>query len=125
MTEKNKIRILVVEDEVMVAMVLRRTLERRHYQVCDVATTGQTAIQSARSHQPDLVLLDVNLPGNLDGIEVARCIADQQETRFIFFSGHNAEEIKERIDFLSRFACLMKPVDNDDLIATIEEILLT
>lgn len=111
--------ILIVEDDVIVGKILRRTLERRHYHICAIATTGEEAVRCAETTCPDLVLLDVNLPGKINGIEVARRITAQQTTRFIFFTGFSADQVKSRIDFLDRAVCLMKPVKNADLIEAI------
>jgi two-component system response regulator len=118
-----KASILIVDDDPVVSKILSRMLERKNYNICNTAATGKEAIESAKIHQPDLVLLDVNLRGELNGIETARHIAEAQKTCFIFLTGYTIDDVRDQTDFLDQATCLMKPVRNDDLIATIEKTL--
>ncbi len=110
-----KAKILIVEDEAMVAMVMRWTLERLGYEVCGPVATGDEAVQSACDDQPDLILMDVHLPGAMDGIEAAKTIATTREVPFIFFTGYSDTEIERLAAPLQPAACLMKPVANTKL----------
>ncbi|MGB9826241.1 MAG: response regulator, partial [Desulfofundulus sp.] len=74
-------RILVVDDEEHIVELLRFNLEKEGYQVI-TATDGNTAIEMARSQRPDLILLDVMLPGQ-DGLAVCRTLQQEAETRHI------------------------------------------
>ena len=67
-------QILVVEDERLVATALQNELEHFGYRVTDIASTAQDAVEKAVTHRPDLVLMDIHLQGDADGIEAARCI---------------------------------------------------
>ena len=69
-----KVKILVVEDECIIAQSLCRTLERLGYTTLEVAASGEKAISLAEKHNPDLVLMDIILKGEMDGIETARII---------------------------------------------------
>ena len=68
-------RILVVDDELPIQRILRRNLSVSGYDVL-VADNGEQAVEMARVHEPDLILLDLCLPGQIDGIEVCRQIRD-------------------------------------------------
>ena len=73
-----KARILVVEDEVIVARDLQRTLTRLGYDVPAIAASGEEAVERVAATQPDLVLMDIHLSGEMDGIAAADQIRDRK-----------------------------------------------
>lgn len=81
-------KILIVEDEGIIAMTLRTVFEGLGYGVADIAMTGPEAIELARTHRPDLVLMDIKLDGNMDGIEAARLIRENADIPILFLSGN-------------------------------------
>jgi CheY-like chemotaxis protein len=114
---RNNRKILIVEDEAMVAMVMRWSVENMGYTVCDSVATGEDAVRAAREAKPDLILMDVHLPGPLSGIEAAKQISAHQEASFIFFTGYSEGEITEQAHPVEPVACLSKPVENTRLAA--------
>src|SRR5438045_9543860 len=82
------VRILVVEDEAIVAMDIANILRRLGYAVIDVVSRGESAVAIATSTRPDLVLMDIRLKGNIDGIEAARRLRDQMNVPFGCLSAH-------------------------------------
>ena len=80
----NKPRILVVEDDRIIARSLRLILEQLGYEVTALASTGQAAIREAEETKPDLILMDIVLDGEMDGIEAARVIRSHLSIPIIY-----------------------------------------
>lgn len=121
--ENHKSKILIVEDEGMVALVMRWNLERLGYEVCDAVSTGEGAIASVAQHRPDLILMDVHLPGRISGIEAARQISEGYTIPFIFFTGYSSEEVAQHTGTVEAAACLTKPVEMQELAAAVKSAL--
>lgn len=77
-------RILIVEDEPMTAMSEEQMLKNLGYQVTDIALTGESAVQRASASLPDLVLMDIKLIGDMDGIEASREIRELHQIPVLF-----------------------------------------
>ena len=86
-------RILVVDDELPIQRILRRNLSASGYDVL-VADDGEQAVEMARANQPDLILLDLCLPGKLDGLEVCRQVRLSMQTPIIVLSALTEEKQK-------------------------------
>jgi two-component system, response regulator PdtaR len=80
-------RALIVEDETMIALSLEADMRALGFDICDLATNGQQASRLAMSNQPDVVLMDVNLEGGREGIEVARWLRKVFEAPVVFVTG--------------------------------------
>ncbi|WP_129596863.1 response regulator [Methanohalophilus profundi] len=115
--------ILVVEDEMIVAMGIKLKLENMGYVVCGIVADGQTAINMASHLKPDLILMDIVLKGNMDGIEAAKVIKQKLATQFIFLTGISDKAILQRVDELKPVGTIMKPFDDSQLRNMIEEAL--
>ena len=113
-------RILVVEDEVLVARDIQARLDRMGYQVVGNAARGEQAIQMAFDENPDLILMDINLRGDMDGIEAAIQINQQRSIPIIFCTAYSNDEILERAKITSPFGYVLKPFDNRELEINIE-----
>ena len=87
MTAQRK-KILIVEDEVLVAMMLARKLEDQGFQVCDVVGTGEEAIAANEEHAPGAILMDVSLGSEMDGIEAGVMIRADSDVPIVFFTGY-------------------------------------
>jgi two-component system CheB/CheR fusion protein len=112
------LRVLVIEDNDDLAETLAALLEIIGHEVLAVANTGSEGLERARALQPDLILCDIGLPGELDGLDVARAIrADAQlaHTRMIAVTGYGAPEDRERVNDAGFDACLIKPVELEQL----------
>ena len=117
-----KIKILIAEDEVIVAQWMKIELEDVGYEVLDYVTTGEKAIESALENKPDIILLDVNLSGEIDGIDAAEKITDTLNTPIIFMTGYNESSIFERAQKINPAAYLEKPVEIYDIKPIIDAI---
>jgi YesN/AraC family two-component response regulator len=111
----DKLKILIVEDESLIAMSLKSQLSKAGYKVCKLATTGKEAVEIMKLECPDVVLMDIRLPGDIDGIEAARQIGEFSTAMIIFASGYSDLTLKERAMILHPAAFLIKPIDVDDI----------
>jgi len=112
-------KILIVEDDAIIAMDLRSTLEESGFRVFRPRATGEAAVQFAASECPNLVLMDIHLAGEMDGIEAARLILEVCPIGLIFISGYLNPEVVAEAGVLKPFAFLGKPVILEDLLETI------
>ena len=113
-------RILVVEDEHIVAMGIKKMLKSLGYQVTGIASTGEDAISKAESTFPDLVLMDIMLKGNIDGIEAAREIITRFGLPVVYLSAYSDSQILERAKQTGPFGYIVKPFEERDLHSSIE-----
>jgi two-component system, response regulator PdtaR len=119
----NKPRILVVEDDRIIARSLVMILERLGYEVTALASTGQAAIREAEETKPDLVLMDIVLDGEMDGIEAARVIRSHLSIPVIYSTAYSDRATRERADATQPFGYLSKPIMKNDLRRMIEQAL--
>jgi len=90
-------RALIVEDEIFFAISLEAEMHALGFDICDLAANGQRASMLAMSNQPDVVLMDINLEGGREGIEVARWLRKVCEAPIIFITGYTDRDTVERI----------------------------
>lgn len=109
------VRVLVVEDESIVAMYLTDVLEDMDYEVCGVASSGAEALEIAEREQPTLALVDIGLAGAQDGIETARVLRERFSVGSIFMSGASDPELLKRAGTVHPHGFLQKPYDADQL----------
>lgn len=109
------LRIMVVDDESLIAMALNDQLEYLGHDVVATASSGQEALDLAGEHQPDLVLMDVYLGGGLDGLDAAERINDARATPIIILTGFPDKALIERGRSCGVVAHLLKPIDIEDL----------
>jgi CheY-like chemotaxis protein len=95
--ETGRLRVLIVEDEVMIAMNLESLIEDFGFEVCAIAAMGAEAVTFAKALHPNLVLVDVSLIGGMDGVEAARQIREAIDARIIFVTAYASGEVLERI----------------------------
>ncbi|MBW4257283.1 MULTISPECIES: methanogen output domain 1-containing protein [Methanobacterium] len=113
-------RILVVEDEAIVAMGIKQKLEDLGHQVVDVVFTGENAVETALKMEPDLILMDIVLKGNMDGIEAAAKIRNQLDIPVIYLTAYSDEEVLERARMTEPYGYIIKPFKKSELNANIE-----
>jgi diguanylate cyclase (GGDEF)-like protein len=114
------VSILLVEDEGVIARDLEDTLTRLGYRVSGVASEGAEAIEMARELHPQLVVMDVSLRGEVDGIEAACAIQEDAPVPVIFLTGHTDTETLQRAVSTGPLGYLIKPFGEDDLRCAIE-----
>jgi two-component system, response regulator PdtaR len=117
---KKAIRILLVEDEVITAMLLQQELHDFGYPILGHVTTGEKAIIFAQENFPDIILMDIALSGEIDGIEAAAAIKAKADIPVIFMTGYDDIEMKERAAKTKPLGYLIKPFDVTDLINVIK-----
>lgn len=116
----NKLRILHVDDDIIMGMEIKDLLEGKGYEVCDTVCTGIEAIQSVRLHKPDVVLMDIKLKGAMNGIETVREIRSFSKASVIFLSGYKDAGTVENATAMENTFFVSKPFDFVKLIAAIE-----
>lgn len=107
--------ILIVEDELVVALDIKRILEKRGYSVVGVVDTGESAIESVERLRPDLILMDITLRGGLDGIETTGRITDRFDLPVIYLTSHSDEDTIGKIKKSNVYGYLTKPVNPSEL----------
>jgi len=115
-------RILVVDDELPIQRILRRNLSVSGYDVL-IADDVEQAVEMALAHQPDLILLDLCLPGEIDGLEVCRQVRLSMQTPIIVLSALTEEKQKVEALDLGADDYLTKPFSNDELQARVRACL--
>lgn len=115
-----KERILVVEDERIIACDIKDYLERSGYIVPAIAAYGQQAIEKAEALQPDLVLMDVMLKGDMNGIEAAEEIFARFQIPIVYLTAYSDENTLNKAKTTQPFGYVLKPFDETQLITTIE-----
>ena len=116
----NPPRLMIVEDEVLVAKDLEGRLEEAGYDVIATVDSGEQAVEKAMEVRPDLVLMDVLLKGRMDGIEAAGLIRARLNIPVIFLTAHLDEEKLERAKVTEAFAYLSKPFQDREVKVAIE-----
>ena len=116
----SKARIMIVEDEWPVAEEIKMVLESFEYTVTSMSSSGEEAIQNAEKDKPDLVLMDIVLEGEMDGIQAANEIRSRFNTPIIFLTAYTDEKILERASITGPFGYIVKPFVNEDLKISIE-----
>ncbi len=117
-----KAKILVVDDESAIREVLKASLQDEGY-VVEVAKDGVRGLQQINQFQPDIVLLDIWMPGEIDGLEVLKTAKGSQQTQFIVMSGHGTIETAVRATKLGAWDFVEKPLSMDKISILIKNIL--
>jgi two-component system, response regulator PdtaR len=116
-------RVLVVEDEALIALSLTDMLESMGLTVCGTADNARSAVDLADRDAPDLVLMDIRLRGKGDGIDAARQIRERHATAIIFVTGSCEQEMLDRIKTIPAAALLIKPVLPGQLKSAVDAVL--
>ena len=112
-------RILIADDESLIRMGLRRILEEAGHQVVAAAPDGRTAVRMAHDLEPELAILDIKMPG-FDGMEAARRIVTERPIPVILLTAYGQRDLVEQATRAPVMAYLVKPVNEAELLATIE-----
>ena len=115
-----KIKILEVEDEAITAMYMKKKLTRIGYEVTSTVATGEKAILSAKQNPPDVVLMDIRLAGEMDGIDAAFIINTMYNIPIAFITGYDDQIIRERAEIIKPLGFFTKPVDINELKSLID-----
>ncbi len=115
-----KSKIMIVEDEGITADDIRMSLQSLGYTVSSVVSSGEEAIKKAEGDRPDLVLMDIVLKGEMDGIEAASQIRSCYDIPIIYLTAYADQKILERARITEPFGYIVKPFVNEDLKIAIE-----
>jgi CheY-like chemotaxis protein len=115
--------ILIVEDERVVALDLARRLRQLGYTIAGLATSGTEAITQALTHHPDLVLMDLRVPGAVDGLEAAQFLRTHLNLPVLVMSGAADATTRVRAHQVSPTGVLAKPVEDHDLQSALHKVL--
>jgi PAS domain S-box-containing protein len=119
-TALQNLKILIVEDEALIAMEIRDRLVRLGFQIAGIADTGEKAIQEANRSHPDLVLMDIRLKGAMDGVQAANHISRELEIPVVYLTAHSDSSTLQRAKLAAPFGYILKPFAERDLVVAIE-----
>ncbi|HMK16149.1 MAG TPA: response regulator, partial [Methanomicrobiales archaeon] len=115
-----KANILIVEDDFVIAKVLAESLQELGYQVAGIISTGEEAVERAAKVHPDLVLMDIRLKGEMDGIEAGEQIAGELHIPLVYLTAYSDERTVERAKITEPYGYLIKPFTDTELKTTLE-----
>ncbi|WP_051261233.1 two-component system response regulator [Desulfovibrio inopinatus] len=113
-------QILVVEDEAIIALEMTRRLERLGYQITGAISRGEDVVEAVQSNPPNLILMDIMLAGELDGIDAARKVQEQFDIPVVYLTAHSDDNTLERAKTTTPYGYIVKPIDQMWLLSTIE-----
>lgn len=113
-------KVLIVEDESIIALDIQTSLQNAGYEVVAIATTSEEAILAVSQFQPDLVLMDIQLKGDRDGVETAEHVRQEFRLPIIFLTAHADEKTLTRAKATQPFGYILKPFEDRELITAIE-----
>jgi CheY-like chemotaxis protein len=114
------VNILIVEDDYLIACHLRKFIQGLGYAALDVAHSGEQALEAALRDNPDLILMDIMLPGGMDGIEAAQRIHQAIEIPIVFLTAFADQERLERVKLTQPFGYIVKPFEENNLKVTLK-----
>lgn len=113
-------KILIAEDELLVAKVLKMALEKKHFEVMHVIDE-ENAIKTANEYLPDLIILDIHLKNKTNGVNAGKEIRKNGiKSPIIFTTGNSYEQTKKEISDIENCHLFIKPIDSDQLLNYIE-----
>ncbi|MGK7903367.1 MAG: ATP-binding protein [Hormoscilla sp.] len=113
-------KIMIVEDELLIAKGLSRKLKKLDYTVVDIVSSGEAALESAAVNQPDLILMDIAIKGDWDGIETAAKIHESYDIPVIYVTAYADDRTLERAEDTGSYGYILKPYKERELHATIK-----
>lgn len=121
MTASNKGNVFIVEDDMLLSLVEERLIKKLGYNVVGKATSGNEAIPKIKKSKPDVILMDISLDGNLDGIETMTQIRNFSSVPVIYLSGNSDQLNLERAKKTKFVDYLVKPITERDLVAPLQK----
>ena len=118
-TDKKATRIVIAEDEAIIRLDLRETLEEEGYEVVADTGRGDTAIDMVREHRPDVAIFDIKMPG-MDGLDAARVVSAEKICPVVMLTAFSQREVIEQARDAGVLAYMVKPFQKTDLVPAIE-----
>ena len=116
-------KLIIAEDNMVSAMELEEYLSARGRWVVGLATSGTEALDMARSISPDLLLIEIMVPGEMDGVSIAQEIKAEIDIPVVFLVGDTDQALIERAKQISSYSCIRKPFQTELVEAVIEAAL--
>lgn len=116
-------KILIVEDDFILAKVTEMHLRKMGYMVSGMVTSGEQAVELAKSLRPNIILMDIQLSGVIDGIQAVETIRTWSDVPVIYMTGNSDNGTRQRAMYTACSAYLVKPVDRVELQHAIESAL--
>ncbi|QDZ39227.1 response regulator [Euhalothece natronophila Z-M001] len=113
-------KILIVEDEAVVSLDINRRLEKMGYEVVGRVASGEEAIELVKTNPPNLVLMDINLQGEIDGIDTATQLYQEYNLPVIYLTAYAGDSTLERAKESKPYGYILKPFKERELHAAIE-----
>ncbi|MBN2468741.1 MAG: HD domain-containing protein [Deltaproteobacteria bacterium] len=113
-------KVMIVEDEFVVAKDIQVSLEGLNYTVPAIVSSGENAVARAAEETPDLILMDIMLHGDVDGIEAARKIRSRMDIPVVYLTAYTDDEILERAQVTEPYGYIVKPFKNRELHSVIQ-----
>lgn len=111
---------MIVDDEAVIALRLQETLTAMGYNVVSTSHSGDESVEKARRLRPDLILMDIKMPGKMDGIAVAEIIKTELDIPVIFITAYTEHQIIERAKQAEPYGYIVKPFQDRELRAVVE-----
>jgi CheY-like chemotaxis protein len=121
----DKIKVMIVEDEILTAKYLQMELQDWGFEVPKPAAKGEDAVRIALQEHPFIILMDIRLAGGMDGIEAAEEITLHQDIPIVFMTGYDLDYIRERAVKITSASFLTKPVDTFAIRQIIDTLKMT
>jgi len=113
-----KLRVVIADDESIIRLDLKETLQRMGHQVVAEAGDGRAAVELARQHRPDLVILDIKMP-EMDGVDAAKEISKERVAPVLLLTAYSQQDLVRRAMEAGVFAYVVKPFTESDLLPAI------
>jgi len=120
----SRAKILIVEDDSMLCTVFEMFLDELGYSHCGTVASGEDALSHCASHKPDLILMDIHLTGEIDGVETAKEIFEKHNIPIIYISGDSDVSTVKRAVLKNTYGFMTKPVYKNSLELNIEFAIL-
>ncbi|MFC1489484.1 response regulator [Thermodesulfobacteriota bacterium] len=120
MTETRMKKIIVVEDEAVIALRLQQRLSMMGYEVVALSHSSEESLEKARDLRPDLILMDIKIPGDIDGIAVAEIVKSELDIPVIFLTAFAEDQIIDRAKQAEPYGYIVKPFQDQELKAAVE-----
>lgn len=115
-----KLKILIIEDNNLIALNLKEQLKGLGHNIIKIVSNGKNAIKLTEETNPDLILMDIQLKGELDGIETAQIIKDKYNTPLIYLTAYHTNELLDRAQKTQPIAYITKPYEEKELQTAIQ-----
>lgn len=120
MNNELKTKVLIVEDESIVAKDIQNILQKNNYEVIGIANNADTALNYLAKQMPGVILMDIMIKGNMNGIELSHKIKEEYDVPIIFLTAYSDLPTLEKAKLVEPYAYITKPFKNSDILSSIE-----